>query len=331
MEFSTIIGIDVSKLTLDLHVLPGGQITQVVNDKKGIKSMFRWLEKTCKIELSCSLFSFESTGFYSYTLAAILQDNGLSFAQLPGLELKRSLGISRGKDDRIDAEKIASYTYLRRSIINLTQLPEKEIEKMKQLLSLRDRLVKQRAGFKTTLSEARRAVDPKENHLYFQIQEEQVKQLTKGIDQIEKQLHELIDQHPYLKKQYDLIISIVGVGPIMALTMIAITHAFTKFPCWRKFACYAGIAPFPNRSGTSIHGKTKVSHLANKKIKSLLGNLAASAIQHNSEMKIYYKRRLEEGKDKMSTQNIIRNKLLARIFAVVQRGTPYVDVMKFAA
>ncbi|MCK5705403.1 MAG: IS110 family transposase, partial [Cyclobacteriaceae bacterium] len=88
---------------------------------------------------------------------------------------------------------------------------------------------------------------------------------------------------------------------------------------------YCGIAPFPNTSGTSIRGKTKVSNLANKKIKSLFDLCAKSAIQHNPEMKAYYNRRLEEGKNKMSTINIVRNKLLSRIFAVVNRQTPYVD------
>jgi hypothetical protein len=71
--------------------------------------------------------------------------------------------------------------------------------------------------------------------------------------------------------------------------------------------------------------------LANKKIKALLSNAACSSIQFNPEMKLYYQRRLAEGKDKMSTQNIIRNKIVARVFAAVQRGTPYVDTFQFAA
>ena len=128
-----------------------------------------------------------------------------------------------------------------------------------------------------------------------------------------------------------LIISIKGVGKQTALFMIVYTHGFTKFKNWRKFASYCGIAPFPNLSGTSIRGRTKVSNLANKKIKSLFDLCAKSAIQHNPEMKAYYYGRLDEGKNKMSTINIIRNKLLARIFAVVERQTPYVDTMKYAA
>ena len=113
--------------------------------------------------------------------------------------------------------------------------------------------------------------------------------------------------------------------------LIAYTNGFTRFKNSRKFASYCGIAPFPYQSGISIRGKTKVNHLANKKLKTLLDLCAKSAIQYNAEMKQYYERRIKEGKAKMSTINIVRNKLLSRIFAVVQRGTPYVNINKYAA
>ncbi|SDC82539.1 Transposase IS116/IS110/IS902 family protein, partial [Algoriphagus faecimaris] len=99
---------------------------------------------------------------------------------------------------------------------------------------------------------------------------------------------------------------------------------------WRKFASYAGTAPFPNQSGT-YRGRTKTSKLANKRIKTLLTLCAGTAIQYSTEMKTYYTRRINEGKSKMSTLNIIRNKLLARAFAVVNRNSNYVDTLKYAA
>ena len=98
-----------------------------------------------------------------------------------------------------------------------------------------------------------------------------------------------------------------------------------------QFASYAGTAPFSYSSGTSLKGRSRVSNLANKKIKSMLNMCARSAIVYNPELKLYYQAKKESGKNGMSSLNIIRNKLLARIFAVVDRGTPYVDVMKYAA
>ena len=78
-------------------------------------------------------------------------------------------------------------------------------------------------------------------------------------------------------------------------------------------------------------GKNRISHLANKTVKSVLCNIANVAIKHNPELKAYYQKRLKEGKSVLSTQNIIRNKLISRIFAVVNRGTPYVDLLKYAS
>jgi len=331
MSFSKIIGIDVSKLTLDVEVLPDGGRYHAENCVKGIKQLVRQLGKDYKIKSSEVLFAFEHTGFYSHQLAVQLQAMGYAFKLISGLELKRSLGISRGKSDQVDALKIAEYVDLRRHKIIPTQLPGKAINQMKQLLSLRDRLVRERAGYKTTLEEARRAISRNDNLLYFKTMEEMVTALDLQIDRLDQKLLDLVKSNPEIEKQFNLIISIKGVGPQTALNMIAVTEGFTKFPTWRKFACYSGIAPFPYQSGTSIRGRTKVSHLANKKMKSLLGNAASSAIQYNTEMRLYYQKRIEAGHNKMSTQNIIRNKLLARIFAVVERGTPYVDILKFAA
>ena len=331
MDYSKFIGIDVSKLTLDVEVLPDGKVLEGENDEKGIKQLFHSLVKDYKVKLSEALFAFEYTGYYSYKLAVYLQEKGYPFVMIPGLELKRSLGITRGKSDKVDAGKIAEYASLRKLQIVPTQLPEKEIEQMKRLLSLRDRLVSQRAGFKASIGEAKRAIEKKEDPLFFKVQEAMIKSFDQQIDLLDTELLNVVQNQPMLQTQFDLIVSIKGVGAQTALYMIAVTHAFTKFADWRKFACYAGTAPFPYQSGTSIRGKTKVSHLANKRAKSLLGNITGSAIQHNTEMKLYYQRRLAEGKNKMSTQNIIRNKLIARIFAVVRRGTPYVEIMKYAA
>ncbi|AMR31541.1 hypothetical protein A0256_08930 [Mucilaginibacter sp. PAMC 26640] len=78
--------------------------------------------------------------------------------------------------------------------------------------------------------------------------------------------------------------------------MITSTHNFTSFSNWRKLACYIGKAPFEHTSGTSVRGKTQVSHLANKQLKKLLHLAAISAIIHNKELRAYYQRRISEAK-----------------------------------
>jgi transposase len=133
-----------------------------------------------------------------------------------------------------------------------------------------------------------------------------------------------------LSECYTLMKSIQGVGKIISCYMLVHTQAFTGFDNWRQFASYCGIAPYPNQSGL-FKGRTTVSHLANKKLKSLFHLIAMGATQTNPEMKGYYERRIAEGKTKMSSLNMVRNKMLSRIFAVVKRGTPYKHLTLTAA
>jgi transposase len=156
-----------------------------------------------------------------------------------------------------------------------------------------------------------------------------IKYQSKQIEKIDNELSTIIKKSDQLKQMYDLIVSIKGVGPQTALFIISYTHGFTRFKTWRQFASYCGVAPFPYQSGISIRGRTKVNNLANKKIKSLLDLCAKSSIQFNMEMKMYYEKRVKDGKSKMSTINIIRNKILSRIFATVSRGTPYVNTVAY--
>jgi len=331
MKILDTIGIDMSKLTFDVRIHSSQAYVQFKNSKTDFKELLKWSFKNSAFSKENILFIFEHTGLYSHQLAVYLTEQKVPFALVPGLEIKRSLGITRGKDDKVDATKIALYGYRLRDELNPYKLPTTQVLSIKRLLSLRERLVKQRAGFKASFKEQKRVLILNKNKTLFDVQEKMIAYLTKQINDVEKQMITLIKCDDKLKKQYELITSIKGLGMQSTLFIIAYTSGFTKFKNARKFASYIGIAPFPNTSGTSLIGRTKVSHLANKKIKSLLDMCSKSAIQHNPEMKKYYEKRVAEGKNKMSTLNIIRNKLVARIFAVVERGSIYIDIMKYAA
>jgi len=331
MKINETIGIDISKETIDVCTHSKQVHSVFENSNKGIKQMSKWALKNSPFPKEEILFIFEHTGIYSHEISIGLSSLGLHFLPVPGLAIKRSLGIARGKDDKIDAAKIALYGYRLRDELIPYEMPGENIISLKRLLSLRERLVKQRAGYKTSLKEQGRVLSKKDNKVLLGAQQKMIAYLTKQIEKVEKEMESLIKEDGELDKTYKLILSIKGIGAQTARFMMAYTEAFTKFENSRKFASYCGIAPFPNSSGTSLRGKTKVSHLANKKIKSLFDLCAKSALQHSPEIKAFYERRLQEGKTKMSTINIIRNKLLARIFAVVKRGTPYVDTMKYAA
>jgi len=329
-QFTNVIGIDVSKKTLDVHDHLHQVLAQLPNSPVGFKDLLKWVKKRNR-EFNV-LFCFEHTGMYSLPLAVSLSEQGLPYAMVPGLEIKRSLGLRRGKSDRADAQAIARYAYQRREEIKIYQLPSKYLLELKSLLSLREKMVSQRAGYQATKREMKAFLKiVKASSVLFDVQDKMIKELNGQITKVENQILELIKSDEQLKKTFDLVTSVKGVGLVLGTTMLVYTNCFTAFDDWRKFACYCGIVPFEYQSGTSIKGKKKISRFANKRLKALLSNAACTSIQFNPEMKLYYERRIQEGKSKMSTQNIIRNKIVARVFAVVHRGTPYVDTFRYAA
>jgi transposase len=191
-------------------------------------------------------------------------------------------------------------------------------------------LIKQQTALKTTSGELQE-FNADASGVIIKESKSLIKIYNKKIKCIDEQMLKIIKEDAELKKQFELVTSVHGVGKQTAIFIIAFTQGFTLFKDWRKFACYCGIAPFEYTSGISIRGKTRVSHLANKKLKSLLTLCALSTIKRENEFKLYYDRRALEGKSNMSTLNIIRNKLISRIFAVVKRGTPYQSEYQRAA
>jgi len=323
MKFKEALGIDVSKKTIDVVLHSNSNSSEFKNSVKGYKAMLVWTKKHTGLTMDQILICFEHTGLYSLPLSVFLNTQQILFSQVSALEIKRSLGIVRGKNDKIDARRIAEYAYLRREKLKAFKLPSQDILTLQKLLSLRERMVKQRAGYIGSMKEYKYMLKQKDYESLFTTHNKMIHYLSKQIDVVEKEMTALINDDEKMKQLYDLMVSVKGVGLIVASHILVITNCFMAFTDSRKFACYAGIA--------SLRSKSRVSHYANKKIKSLLNLSASSAILADPEMKAYYQRRIEDGKSKMSTLNIVRNKIVHRIFAVVKRGTPYVPLYRHAA
>ena len=332
MNFTNFVGIDVSKLTIDAHLRERNAHKTFSNNTKGYIALLTWAKRLLKTAtLTDTLICFEHTGLYSIGLAIFLQEEKIMFAMIPPLEIKRSLGMHRGKSDVIDAKRIADHAWLHKETIKPSVLPAKSILELQMLLTLRNRLVCDRGSFEATSKEQRLTLNLPKEHDMLVVYKSMIDHLTSQIKKLEAQIHTIIDSNADLKNTYDLLTSMKGIGLVIAANMITSTHNFSRFTNWRKFACYIGTAPFEHSSGSSIRGKTQVSPLANKTLKKLLHLAAISAIIHNKELKVYYLRRISEGKSKMSTINILRNKIIARMFAVINRQSGYVELAKFAA
>lgn len=324
------VGFDMSKETFDARIHTNQDLKQFQNKNAGFRQMLRWIAKS-GMDVKQIRFCAENTGLYSHALAEFMISQGLHFSLVPALEIKRSLGITRGKEDALDAKRIAEYAYLRRDVLEDFVPLTGAMLVLKKLVRFRRKLVRDCRGYEVTIGEAKRILKKKEHEVYFRGHESMVHAAQKQIDAVEKEIERLIESDPELRTMNLLLRSVIGIGPVIASVLMAYTDGFRKFKTWRQFACYIGIAPFPFKSGTSIKGRTRVHHLANKEIKSLIYLSASTAVQHDPELKLYYQSRLRQGKSEMSILNVVRNKIIARAFAVVSRQTPFVKLNSFAA
>ena len=287
------IGIDISKDTFDAALLheqspESFKEKKFSNELNGFEAMLQWISSQ-KVLLSESLFCMEHTGNYGLLLYAWLSQKGIDFCVQPGLEIRQSLGMIRGKNDKIDARRIATYALMKKATIKPFILPAKILIQIKQLLTYRDQLVRIKTGLKNSLKSHQ--LYQKVSNLEYVIQDigKQIQQQTERIEQVEKLIKEIIESEQGLKTNFNLATSVKGIGLVIAAFMLVTTNNFTSFDNGRKYACYIGTAPFGSTSGTSIKVKPKVSHLANKRMKTLFSNGANSAKSWDPELKAYYK------------------------------------------
>ena len=323
MKVPHIIGADLSKETIDFATHEGIHL-QVSNDHTGFDDLLKWLKKQ-NINSSEMMIVMEHTGLYSYRLTQFLEKHKIRFTKVSALAIKRSMGLVRGKNDKVDAIRIARFGFEKQDLLLGDQPVGKVTERLQMLHSTRERLVKHRAAFITAVEEYQYNCGLKNNDVIIASQLKLIKDFDRQIAKIEGEIASIIESEKNLKDNFILLQSVNGVGQVVAMATIVKTRNFTLFNNARKFACYCGTAPFENSSGTSIRGKTKVSSLADKKMKTLLDLAAKSAIQYDKELREYYLRRIAAGKSKKSTRNIIRNKILSRMFAVIKRQTPFVQ------
>ena len=323
------LGADISKKSIDLSCHSNKKHLVIENNQFGFKAMLKWLSDN-KISSSTLLVVMEHTGLYSFCFESFLHQHKISFSKVNPLELKRSFGLARGKSDKIDAGRIASYAFEKKDKLRPEALVSKAVQSLKLLNASRELLVRQRASLKCSVQELRHIGLP-ESNLAVKSQIKVIKALDKQIHALEIEIEAVIEENESLSKNYGLLQSIIGVGKVVAYTAIIKTQNFTLFADGRKFACYCGTAPFENTSGTSLRGKTKVSHIADKRMKSLLDMAARSAINHDQEIGAFYHKRVASGKAKKSTRNIVRNKIIHRMFAVIKRQTPFLPDYRIAA
>jgi len=325
------VGIDISKEKCNLCYRKGLEIVleeECPNDVKAIKKTFKASFRTLCVSFAEVLVCAEYTGRYIYPLTVACQELDLFLWLDDPTRIKNSFGIIRGKSDAIDAARIAEYAYRYNDKAVRYVIAEDAIVSMKNLLSDREFLLVDRKKYQSQLTDQRKYMAPGDFKHKSSRWKKVIKTIDEQINAIDAEIEALIGADPVLTRQKELLVSIDGIGDRIAISMIAITGGFTRFRTARQFCSFAGLTPYKYESGSSVRSKAKISKRANQTMKALL-HLSAVNIatrMKEGEYRDYYERKIKEGKHVMCVLNVIRAKLVHRMFSVIRRNQPYTKV-----
>src|SRR5829696_430789 len=331
-------GIDVSKLWFDISLISviDNQKAPMITDRfdnssEGLVLLDKWLKKHQVPFGENTLVVIENTGVYHRLIWEYCSHHNLNLHIGNAAQIKWSLGITRGKDDATDSKRLCTYCYRHADELKATPALDPVFIQLKDLMTARSRLLKQINSIKVYLKELKLFNSKEVQKVIEQAQKAAWSGLQKSLLQIQGEIKKILRQNITIENNYDLLLSVPGIGHITAVYIICCTNNFASKINGKQLACYAGVVPFANTSGTSIKGKNKVHKMANKELKKLLHLCALSAVKNYPEFKVYFERKKIEGKHPMVILNAVRNKIVLRAVAVVKNQRQYVDNYKKAA
>lgn len=313
-------GIDISKRTLDLCIGREAdyQSYSIGNTVESFENFLKEFVPDARL-----IIGMENTGKCNWPLFSVLAERQDQVYVIAPLHLSKSLGLVRGKSDKIDAVRICQFTQKNYRELRLWKPKRPVIVELGVLLSERKRLQKIRGQIVRAQQDLAVMDSGKTKTLVTQTNKELVDHLDEKIKRVEQALQQLIRSDTRLAEQNKLLQSITGVGKVLSWNLLYKTNEFRSIQDPRKLACYAGVVPFEYSSGTSVRGKKRVSAYADRAFKSILHMAAMRAARIDGELRDYYLRKVDEGKNKMSVLNAIRNKIIHRAFAVIKHKKPY--------
>lgn len=324
------LGIDVSKLSFDVSfiaVIDGCKqpvvISQFDNNCDGLKCFKAWLEEHQVSFDENSLLVIENTGIYHRPIWNFCTTHLLPVYIGNAADLKWSFGIARSKNDKFDSMRLCEYAYKNHEDIKPTTGLNKGLITLKDLLSNRSKLLRQKNAIKQTINELKVSNDKATQQLIEKLNKAALQGLKTSIKLIETEILHLVKQDETLLANYNRMLTVPGIGKITAIFIICCTNNFAIKVTGKQLANYAGVVPHEHKSGTSIKGRNRVHFMANKELKAILTMGALSAINSYPEFKDYYDRKIKEGKKHLQVLNAIKNKILLRAGAVINQQKNY--------
>jgi len=303
----TWVGIDVSKVQLDIAVGEAGEIWSAKNDEIGVMKTVERLRN-----LKPSLVVVESTGGLETLVVRELYLAGVPVALVnPSRvrEFARSVGLL-AKTDKIDARLLAHFARATRP--EPTQLPSEEERLLSAMMTRRRQLIDIRTAEKNRLASAHPAMRPNIEKMLAWIDQE-VQELNQKIDQF-------IDSQPLFKQKDEILRSAVGVGVVTSAIVLAdlpeLGHLDRK-----KIAALVGVAPFNQDSGYR-RGKRRIKG-GRPSVRTVLYMATVSAVKFNPVIKTFYERLLKSGKLKKVALVACMRKLLTILNAMIRDMQPW--------
>jgi len=312
----SVVGIDVAKDSLDVFLICGSQQAyhQFANDLAGFRQLLAWLKhKRANRAHAC----LEATGQYSDGVAGYLYEQGLPVSVINPARIKaygRSK-LQRNKTDKADAELIARFCAEQQPA--LWKPPPLYFKELQALVR--------------RLDDLQVNLDQEHNRLQSGIQSDTVIAglrahlafLEEQIEQVKQAIQGHIHQHPELKHQQDLLVSIPGVGRLTAAKLLGEVRNITDFQDARQLAAYAGLTPKNFFSGSSVRKKSILTKTGNANLRKILYMPAISAKRWNPIITAFCKRLLATGHSPMEVIAAAMRKLLHLAFGILKSGRPF--------
>lgn len=325
MNYLYFIGIDISKNTLDAAVFQGGKMLfhmHIANNSKDLGLLMQKLKELPGFSIDQALFCMEHTGIYNHHVLKFLHEQQANIWLESAVQIKKSGGLQRGKNDKMDSIRIAEYAYEKREKVRLWKPQRGVVQQLAYLAGLRNRLITAKKQITVPIQETK-LFDVKAGTQMQSLCSASLRALEGSLEKTDKAIQKVIAADPELTRLFAIVTSVNGIGTVTAVQMIVVTGEFSTINNPASFACYSGVAPFPLKDSGGYRGKKHVSHIANKTMKTLLHLCAVSAVRSNSDLKQYYQRKVGENKNKMSVLNAVRNKLIWRVYSCVKENRLY--------
>lgn len=264
------LGMDVSKLWVDIavmcvtdHMKQPMNSERFDNDAAGMKALHKWLKKHKVSFDQNSLLVIENTGVYHRLVWEYCSTYGLPLYIGNATHIKYSFGIARGKNDKIDSERLCTYAFKNADDLKATPVLNPVFLKLKDMMTARSRLLSQKNSIKVYLGEMKLSNSKETQQGIEQAHEAALEGITASLKNVEKQIIQMISQDAAIKKNYDLLLSVPGIGHLTAVYIICCTNNFICKITGKQLFSYGGVAPFRDTDGTSTKRRNKVHKLAN--------------------------------------------------------------------